>query len=273
MKKTTLLPAIALITLTSCHNSTTPKVSTYQVNGVQFNMVEVDGGRFKMGAQSQDQEKRNYDSQAYDYEGPVHSVVVGDFKIGETEVTQALWKAVMKDSSSWNKENGIGDSLPAYFISYEDALSFIAALNDSLNNTKQLPKGKKFMLPTEAQWEYAAQGGKKGSFHLYAGSNELDEVGWFSENSEGKLHAVAQKKQNQLGLYDMNGNVWEWCSDFYGNYDKNIKFNPKGPDNGKTHILRGGGFGYDAHGARNTCRGYNVAKYKDRNLGFRLVLK
>ncbi|MCQ2206787.1 MAG: formylglycine-generating enzyme family protein [Paludibacteraceae bacterium] len=273
MKKTTFLSAIALITLTSCHNSTTPKVSTYQVNGVKFNMIDVDGGKFKMGAQSQDPDKENYDPKAYENESPVHNVIVGDFYMGETEVTQALWKAVLKDSSNWNKELGLNDSFPAYFISHNDIQNFLAALNDSLHKSKQLPEDKKFTLPTEAQWEYAAKGGKYGSFGKFSGSDNVTEIAWINDNSGDKLHKVAQKKPNELGIYDLCGNVWEWCSDLKGNYSDKLQFNPKGAENGSLYILKGGGYGYDSHGARISSRGFNVRGYKDRNLGFRLVMK
>lgn len=273
MIRPTLTIAIGIFALSGCQNSTTPRISTYKIKGTKFNMVFVDGGSFKMGAQATDPSKDNYDTLAYDYEGPVHKVILGDYCIGETEVTQGLWKAVMKDSSQWSTENGLSDNMPAYFISFNEALQFISVLNDSLHASDQLPADKNFSLPTEAQWEYAARGGKLGNNYKHSGSDVLDEVGWYEENSDNKLHNVALKKPNELGIYDLSGNVWEWCNDFKGDYSDGKQKDPTGPDNGSLHVLRGGGYRYNVHGSRNTCRGYNVANYKDRNLGFRLVIK
>ena len=273
MKKVSILPIAALIALSGCNNSTPPKVTTYQVNGFFFKMIDVNGGKFKMGAHATDPEKDNFDTLAYDYEGPVHKVVLGDFSMGETEVTQGLWKAVMKDSSHFNSENGLGDNMPVYFISFNEALQFISALNDSLHASKQLTEDKNVSLPTEAQWEYAARGGNLGNNYKHSGSDDVEEVGWYEENSDDKLHAVMLKKPNELGIYDLSGNVWEWCSDFKGDYPACKQKDPTGPEKGSLHVLRGGGYGYDLHGCRNTCRGYNVANYKDRNLGFRIVIK
>ena len=232
------------------------------VNGVTFTMVRVEGGTFMMGATAEQ-------TGAYSDEKPAHRVTLSDYYIGETEVTQALWEAVMgetptSDDDQWGPEIGLGDNYPAYYISDNDVLSFISKLN-SLT-------GRTFRMPTEAEWEYAARGGNKSKGYLYSGGNTLDNVGWYYENSSSKTHPVAQKSANELGLYDMSGNVWEWCSDWYGTYSSSSQTNPTGPSTGSCRVLRGGSWGPIARYCRVASRGYNSPSIRYYNFGVRLAL-
>lgn len=169
---------------------------TFTVNGVSFNMIKVEGGTFMMGANDDDE-------YAFETEKPSHKVTISNYSIGETEVTQALWKAVMGNNPSYNK----GDNLPVEQVSWDDCQKFISKLN--------ILTGKTFCLPTEAQWEYAARGGRKNKGYKYCGSNDIDDVAWYLDNSGDMTHAVATKHANELGLYDMLGNVNEWCLDYW----------------------------------------------------------
>lgn len=193
----------------------------FDINGVQFKMVRVEGGEFMMGATAEQGDD------AWDNEKPKHKVSLDSFYIGETQVTQALWKAVMGN----NPSNWKGDNLPVEDISWNDSQEFIRKIN-------QLT-GRTFALPTEAQWEYAARGGKNSKGYKYAGSNNLSEVAWFGDV---RTYPVAQKKPNELGLYDMSGNVWEWCNDWYdsGYYQSSPQHNPQGPISGDRRVMRGG---------------------------------
>lgn len=182
------------------------KKTAYHVGGVSFNMVTVEGGSYLMGAQNTDSTKAYYDTTATDIELPTHNVKVATFAIGETEVTQGLWKAVMGTPLKWEESIGINDSFAAYNVSYDNAQYFVRVLNDSLHQSNQLPADQNVCLPTEEEWEYAAKGGINNQPYIYSGSDELDEVGWFESNSAMKVHAVAQKKPNTAGIYDMSGN-------------------------------------------------------------------
>ena len=196
---------------------------TFTVNAVQFKMVKVEGGTFQMGATSEQ------GSKAYDGGYPVHSVTLSDYYIGQTEVTQELWEAVMGSNPSYFE----GDNqCPVENVSWNDCQEFIKKLNRLT--------GKNFRLPTEAEWEYAARGGNKSKGYKYSGSNDADAVAWYDKNSGSKTHPVAQKQSNELGLYDMSGNVWEWCQDWYGKYSSRSQSNPKGANTGSDRVLRGG---------------------------------
>ena len=213
-------------------------VETFTVKGVEFKMIKVEGGTFSMGATS---EQTNYDND----EKPVHSVTLSDYYIGETEVTQELWEAVMGSNPSGFK----GDNQrPVERVSWNDCQEFIKELNRLT--------GKEFRLPTEAEWEYAARGGKysKDYAYKYSGSNNADEVAWCHYNSGGMTHSVKTKKANKLGLYDMSGNVWEWCNDRYGDYQSNSQTNPTGPSEGEYRVLRGGSWNSLDRGVRVSNR-------------------
>ena len=230
------------------------KEGRFSVNGVDFTMVFVEGGTFTMGATSEQGED------ADDDEYPTHSVTLSDYYIGETEVTQALWKAVMGNNPSFFK----GNSLPVENVSYNDVKEFITKLNQKT--------GKTFRLPTEAEWEYAARGGNKSKGYKYAGSNTIDDVAWYDDNSNFKTHPVKTKQPNELGIYDMSGNVWEWCSDWYGDYTSEAQTNPQGPSSGSDRVARGGSWGSDARFCRVSLRYSGSPSSRANSLGFRLAL-
>ena len=224
------------------------------VNGVTFKMVKVKAGTFTMGATS---EMEN----PFAEERPTHLVTLTkDYYIGKTEVTQALWKAVMESNPSHFQ----GDNKPVENVSWIDCQMFISKLNSMT--------GKKFRLPTEAEWEFAARGGNWTKGYQYSGSNSLDDVAWFDENSGDTTHDVATKQPNELGLYDMSGNVWEWCADWYGSYSSNAQYDPVGPSSGSCRVNRGGGWGIIAGGCRSSCRGNFDPDFRSPGLGMRLVL-
>ena len=231
------------------------KIATenFTVGGVTFAMLPVAGGTFTMGATA---EMTSPDSD----EKPTHQVTLSNYRMGETEVTQALWKAVMGSNPSHFK----GDDLPVEKVSWNDCQTFLTKLNALT--------GRTFRLPTEAEWEYAARGGSKSRGTQYSGSSNLDEVAWYSGNSGRKTHAVKTKKANELGLYDMNGNVWEWCQDWYGSYRRRAQTNPTGPASGSYRVGRGGCWGDDARNCRSSYRCYDAPGFSYFNLGFRLAL-
>ena len=186
------------------------------------NMVHVQGGTFAMGRTS---------SKAYwcdDSDKPAHQVTVGSFYICKYEVTQKLWKAFMGSNPSWTK----ADNMPVEWVNWVTAQKFIRKLNAF--------SGKKFRLPTEAEWEYAARGGNRSHNYLYSGSDDINAVAWWQDNSGDKLHPVGTKRPNELGLYDMTGNVYEWCSDWQAPYTSGAQTNPKGPQTGSWRVMRGG---------------------------------
>ena len=239
------------------------------VNGVTFTMVSVKGGTFSMGATEEQEED------AYDNEKPVHQVTLSDYAIGQTEVTQELWQAVMGNNPSYfSSRKGYPDNLqrPVEEVSWDDCQAFIAELNRLT--------GKTFRLPTEAEWEYAARGGTKSQGHKYAGSDDINEVGWYRSNAGADVgtdspdygtHAVRSMPPNELGLYDMTGNVWEWCHDRYSIYTDEAQTNPTGPESGSSHVDRGGGWISYGRYCRNTHRTADGQTSKSYFLGFRLA--
>ncbi len=243
-----------LISKPTTPKPTTPKTLSFTVNGVTFEMVYVEGGTFTMGATAEQGED------AFDNEKPAHKVTLDDYAIGKFEVTQALWTAVMGNNPSRFK----GDNRPTECVSWDDCQTFVKKLNGLT--------GKKFRLPTEAEWEYAARGGKKSKGYKYSGSNNIDEVAWYYSNSGSQTHPVGTKKPNELGIYDMNGNVLEWCNDWYGDYSPTAANNPVGPSSGSYRVRRGGGWGDYAWYCRVSIRYWNYPGNRGIGIGFRLVL-
>ena len=229
---------------------------TFTVNGVSFTMVFVQGGTFTMGATAEQ------GSDAGDSEKPAHSVTLSDYYIGETEVTQELWQAVIGRNPSRFK----GNIRPVEFVSWDDCQTFITKLNDLT--------GQRFRLPTEAEWEFAARGGNSSRGYKYAGSNTLGNVAWYDENSNDETHNVATKSPNELGIYDMSGNVCEWCQDWYDEdyYSRSSQSNPMGPSSGSERVIRGGGWFNAAGGCRVAYRPCYAPDDRDNDLGLRLVL-
>ena len=224
-------------------------------NGINIEMVKVEAGSFNMGATP---EMEN----PYDWEKPVHRVTLtNNYYIGKYEVTQALWQAVMGSNPSGFK----GDNLPVETVSWNDCLDFISKLN--------VMTGKRFRLPTEAEWEYAARGGKKSRGYKYSGSNTLDDVAWYNYNSSSKTHAVGTKQPNELGIYDMAGNVREWCQDWHGSYSSSPQTNPTGAVSGLNRVDRGGSWLDDPYGyCRTYSRGISAPDFRYSTCGLRLVL-
>ncbi|MDE5610171.1 MAG: formylglycine-generating enzyme family protein, partial [Bacteroidales bacterium] len=209
------------------------------------------------------------------------------FHIGKYPVTQAQWKAVMGETLEDPRDNadqedpfedfsvtiflealqkfqcGKGDNYPMYDVSWEEAQEFCRRLSEVA--------GRRYMLPTEAQWEYAARGGKKSRHYKYAGSNDLDDVAWYLDNSEHETHPVGMKKSNELGIDDMSGNVWEWCSDWYGKYDGNDTDNPQGAISGAFRVFRGDGSDEEAESCRVSFRCSEDPASRFNNLGFCVV--
>ena len=238
------------------------KNRTFTVNGVSFKMVAVGGGTFQMGATSEQQNTA-------DDERPVHSVTLSDYYIGETEVTQALWQAVMGSNPSSFTGNS---QRPVESVSWNDCQTFVNNLNDLLAG--QLPGGRRFRLPTEAEWEYAARGGNRSRGTQYSGSSSIGDVAWYCDNSGSITHTVKGKIHNELGLYDMSGNVLEWCNDLYSSdyYSNSPRNNPQGPSSGSCRVLRGGCWYAGAQYCRVAYRPDSSPDIRSYNYGLRLAL-
>ena len=219
------------------------------------NMVYVEGGTFMMGATSEQW------SEAESDEKPVHQVTLSSFSIGKYEVTQEEWEAVMGSNPSYFK----GAKHPVEQVSWDDCQQFIRKLNAMT--------GEHFRLPTEAEWEYAARGGKKSRGYKYAGSHTLGEVGWYDDNSTSRTHEVGQLDPNELGLYDMSGNVWEWCFDRFNYYESGSQTNPSGSSSSfDSRIYRGGSRANFEENCRVSHRGGNSPDFRLGIIGFRLAL-
>ena len=189
-------------------------------------------------------------------------MILSDYYIGETEVTQELWQAVMGSNPSYHSGNS---QRPVERVSWNDCQEFIKKLN-------QLT-GKNFRLPTEAEWEYAARGGNKSQGYKYSGSNTIGNVAWYTDNSSSQTHDVKTKQANELGIYDMSGNVYEWCQDWYGDYSSSSQTNPTGPSSGSGRVRRGGGWHFSgAGGCRVSDRYCSNPDDGGINLGLRLSL-
>ena len=233
----------------------TPTVNRQaELNKLINNMVYVSGGTFTMGATSEQ------GSDAYDDEKPTHSVTLSSFYLCKYEVTQALWRAVMGNNPSYFK----GNNLPVEQVSWNDCQTFISRLNNLT--------GKNFRLPTEAEWEYAARGGNRSRGYKYSGSNVLSDVAWYDDNSGNKTHPVGSKSPNELGLYDMSGNVYEWCSDWKGTYSSFAQTNPTGPSSGSYRVYRGGCWYFITGNCRSSYRFILTPVNRNGNLGLRLAL-
>lgn len=222
--------------------------------GLNMKMIWVDGGTFTMGATAEQ------GSDAYWDEPPTHSVTLDGYYIAECEVTHAQWRAIMGSSPSYFT----GDtSLPVEQVSWNDIQEFCEELSSKT--------GKKYTLPTEAQWEYAARGGNKSKGYKYSGSNTIGDVAWYYDNSSSTTHPVKQKQPNELGLYDMSGNVWEWCSDWKGSYSNSSQTNPTGPSSGNYRVIRGGSWYSGAGGCRVSKREQDYPSSRYFGFGFRVV--
>ena len=223
-----------------------------KVNGIEYPMVYVSGGSFMMGSD---------DSDADSQERPVHRVTLSSYRIGKYEVTQELWGAVMGNNPSYSK----GSRKPVNNVSWNACQEFISKLNAIT--------GMNFKLPTEAQWEFAARGGNESKGYKYSGSDYIDSVAWYDGNSGGKTHDVGTKSPNELGVYDMSGNVWEWCSDWYGSYGSGSVTNPSGPSSGSYRVFRGGSWSLKAWFCRVSFHHHDLSPvYCYNSVGLRLCL-
>ena len=216
------------------------------VNGVRYEMVSIPGGTFQMGSNSGDANEK-----------PVHSVTINSFYIGKTEVTQGLWQALMGENPSNFKK---GNNYPVEQVSYDDCIKFINKLNDLTDGS--------FRLPTEAEWEYACRAGTSGDSY-----GDLDAIAWYADTSGAETHAVGKKQPNAWGLYDMLGNVWEWCRDWYDEnfYSNSPAQNTKGPAAGSGRVVRGGSWGVVAGDVRSANRGGSEPGNRGHGIGFRLA--
>ena len=219
-------------------------------------MMIVAGGTFLMGCADENE------SACPGNQIPAHDVALGDFYIGKYVVTQARWKAVMGADN--NPSMTVGDNLPVTDVSWAEVQDFIAKLNTLT--------GKTYRLPTEAEWEYAARGGNQSHGYRYSGSNNISEAAWYEGNSSDTVHAVGTKAANELGLYDMSGNVWEWVSDWYGIYGDDPQTNPRGPASGAERVGRGGSWYFAAEGAQVSFRKSSAPDVGYFDAGFRLAL-
>lgn len=239
--------------------------TVFEINGIGFLMKYVPSGSFTMGAVS-DESSVWYDPDADPFEQPAHTVYLNGFLIGELEVTQFLYRSL----TGTNPSDPRNLEMPVNNLDYNKVLHFIGLLNEET--------GFQFRLPTEAEWEYAAKGGGQGTQGLlYSGSNDADSVGWSQANSNGELHRCGSLKANALGLYDMSGNVREWCSDWYGGYSSETQYNPRGPEkpthgNLQRHAVRGGSYMSSPLQIRNTARQFLLPEERDFDLGIRLVI-
>ena len=223
---------------------------TETVKDLNLKMILVEGGIFAMGSDD-----------GSDNEKPVHSVILDSYYIGETEITQAQWRAIMGSNPSYYT----GDNRPVEKVSWEDAQEFCKKLSELT--------GKRYVLPTEAQWEYAARGGNKSNGYTYSGSNTIGDVAVYWDNIINQHSNVKSKKPNELGIYDMSGNVWEWCSDWYDSsyYSSSPQTNPQGPTSGSRRVLRGGSWYQNSSYCRVAFRGYDFPSNRNSYFGFRVV--
>jgi len=253
MKKSILIIIFCLLSVAASCNKDNPNDSD---KILKIEMVFVEGGTFTMGCTDGEcQELKGFKTN----DVPAHEVTVDGFYIGMYEITQAQWRTVMGKNPSQFE----GDSFPVKLVSWLEIQEFIAKLN--------ILTGKNYRLPTEAEWEFAARGGVKSKGYKYSGSNNIDEVAWYSENSNKKTRRVGTKTPNELGIYDMSGNVFEWCSDWLGEYSETTQTNPQGPSSGKDRIIRGGDYLNNTSRARISSRVAWLPGFSPNDFGFRLA--
>ena len=231
--------------------------------GLNMKMIYVEGGTFMMGAPEDDEE-------AWPDECPQHQVTLSSYYIAEYEVTQSQWQKIMgttiyqqRDKTIWTDLHGVGSNYPMYYVNHDEAKAFCEKLTNLT--------GKTYKLPTDAQWEFAARGGNKSRGYKYSGSNSIDAIAWYENNSSSTSHPVGQKQPNELGLYDMTGNVMEWCSDWNDSYSSSHQINPEGPSSGQYRVLRNGGWEFPAESCRVSFRFASEPSNRDRLSGFRVV--
>ncbi len=233
-----------------------PTITVSLPSGQVIDFILVEGGEYFMGD----------DNGRYDWEKPAHRVKVSSFYIGQYPLTQSLWQVITGENPSEFK----GENRPVDNVSWNDVQDFIIKLNEQT--------GQQFRLPTEAEWEYAARGGKYSQGYTYSGSDQLKQVGWYEENSNGETHEVGLMLANELGVYDMSGNVWEWCADWFGEkyYEKcridGVVENPHGPGSSGDRVIRGGSYFYSRMYCRATDRYWDRPGDRRNSFGFRLVL-
>ena len=225
------------------------------IREIAASLVRVEGGTFQMGS---DGELANDDEQ------PVHAVTLSSYRIAKFTITQKQWRAIMGQNVTWNENYGVGDNYPATDLNTYDVQQFL----DKVNQLGEL----NLRLPTEAEWEYAARGGKSSHGTLYSGSDDADAVAWHQDNANNRLHPVGSLQPNELGMYDMSGNVWEWCSDWYGSYSAEAQNDPQGPTSGQQKVIRGGSFSYEAAFSRITQRNRVIPNAQSFSLGFRVAM-
>lgn len=225
------------------------------VRELAASMVRVKGGTFNMGATG---------GMAAVNECPIHQVTLPDYRMAKFVITQKQWEIIMGYDLNWDSRFGVGDDFPATGLTYSAANEFIAKINQlsELN----------FRLPTEAEWEFAARGGNNSQGYLYSGSNKPEEVAWCQENAENVLHPVGVLQPNELGLFDMSGNIYEWCADYYGAYLSGTQNNPSGPETGTERVLRGGSISYESPYSRVTARQHLIPETTSFVVGMRLSM-
>lgn len=236
---------------------------TFTIRGVSFTMVFVEGGTFTMGASFEQR------SVAENDENPPHQVTLKSYYIGQTEVTQELWNVIMGSNQAYYKKGG---KYPIESVTWDDCQNFVKQLNKLL--ASELGE-KRFALPTEAQWEFAARGGNTidTDIYKYSGSESVGLVAWFADNGSKITHSVASKMANKLGIYDMSGNVWEWCEDFYGDYSNYPQIDPIGSGDGNRHVYRGGCVNSPSTCCRVSYRNCATPGTRTPYLGFRIVCR
>ena len=225
-----------------------------EYDSCRFRMIRVEHGTFMMGVKNENGNNRNR-------EMPEHKVILTkDYYIGEIQVTQALWESIMGSNPSYFK----GANRPVECVSWDECQTFIKQLS--------LKTGRPFRLPTEAEWEFAAKGGNWSRHTPYSGSDDIDDVAWYNGNSNGETCFTKTKKSNELGIYDMSGNVWEWCQDRYGDYKDSDQTDPMGPKEGQYRVNRGGSWADKASNCRSSHRAFSLPSFKNNGLGLRLVI-